>query len=52
MQRLIPLLPREAESVSDDAPADALLHARMMTAMLIGGVLGAALAFQLLVINA
>ena len=51
-QRLIPLLPTEAEPVSDDAPADAFLRGRMMTAMLIGGVLGAALTFQFLVINA
>ena len=51
-QRLVPLLPTEAEPVSGDTPADVLLRARMMTAMLIGGVLGAALTFQLLVINA
>ena len=51
-QRLVSFLPRKAEPVSDVAPANVLLRARMMTAVLIGGVLGAALTFQLLVINA
>ena len=51
-QRLSSLLPAEAEPVRDDGPAVMLPRARMMTALLIGGALGAALTFQLLVINA
>ena len=51
-QRLIPRLPADAEPVSGDGPVVMLVRARIVTALMIGGVLGAALTFQLLVINA